>query len=465
MSKSLPVINEPASSLNKDGSRNFVQPADVKGRFTRFRYVVFAALIVIYLALPFIQINDRPAVFLDLPHRRFYLFGSSFNAQDFWLFFFLLTGLAFLLFVVTTLFGRVWCGYACPQTVFLEGVYRRIERFIEGPRNARIKRNAGPMNGDKLWRKGLKHVLFILLSLFFAHFFLSYFVSLPSMLEMIGGPPSDHPEAFAWMAGMSIVLYFNFAWFREQLCLIICPYGRLQSTLLDDDTLIIGYDVDRGEPRGKKSKKQPEKEVGDCIDCKRCVNVCPTGIDIRNGLQMECIGCAACIDACDEVMDKLGRDRGLVRYDTQKALEGGVRRFFRPRLLIYAGILVLWVVGVTFAFRSHEPFAANLLRPGGGEPFVVEDGIVRNTVQIHVVNKTDGEVTYTLSTPDEEGALEYVFPMAEVSLDGGGSRHVPVIVRLPREEMAEAPPIRVQVAPEDGDGDPRQLEATFLGPH
>ncbi|MCB9620740.1 MAG: cytochrome c oxidase accessory protein CcoG [Sandaracinus sp.] len=464
MSRRLPVLQDgPASSLNKDGSRNYVHPADVSGRFTRIRWVVFAVLMVIYLILPLIQIGGRPAVFLDIEHRRFFLFGGSFNAQDFWLVFFLLTGIAFVLIVVTTLWGRVWCGYACPQTVFLEGVYRRIERLVEGPRNARLKRNAGPWNGDKIWRKVAKHALFVLFSLFFSHFFLSYFVSLPSLLDMMQRSPSEHPQAFGWMAAMSLVLYGNFAWFREQLCLIICPYGRLQSTLTDRDTLVIGYDVARGEPRGKKSK---DEKLGDCVDCARCVQVCPTGIDIRNGLQLECIGCAACVDACDEVMTKLKRPTGLVRYDSQRRFDDASikPKLLRPRLFIYVAVFLAWVVGMVFALRSHEPFAANLLRPPGGTPFVVEDGLVRNTVQVHLVNKTDHTVTYRIEPVENDAvSFEYVVPTPEVSLDGGADRHVPVIVRLPTSEVRRGLQVRLRVRAEDAD-QPIDLSATFLGP-
>lgn len=462
MSKSLPVIQEPASSLNKDGSRNFVHPADVKGRFTTRRWFIFAVLLLVYVALPFVQIGGRPAIFLDVLHRRFYLFGAAFNAQDFWLVFFLLSGLALALFIVTTLWGRVWCGYACPQTVFLEGLYRRVERILEGPRNVRMRRNAAPMSFDKAWRKGLKHLFFLGLSLLLSHVFLSYFVSLPSLLRMVGRSPAEHPEAFGWMAATTGLLYFNFAWFREQLCLIVCPYGRLQSTLTDADTLVIGYDAKRGEPRGKKSKRSTEP-VGDCVDCKRCVVVCPTGIDIRNGLQMECIGCAACVDACDEVMTKLGRPTGLIRYDSLNGFDGKETHFWRGRLVIYLVAIVLWGVGAYFAFSSHEPYEANLLRAPGGTPFVVTDGVVRNTLQVHLVNKTDAPQRYELRGVDREDVLDYRIPIAEVELGPGEDRHIPVFVETARENLRPGLVSRIEVRPL-GDGDPKVVEAPFLGP-
>ncbi|MEM9067061.1 MAG: cytochrome c oxidase accessory protein CcoG [Myxococcota bacterium] len=450
MARSLPVLQ---SSLNKDGSRNYVHPADVKGRFTRSRNVVFAVLMVVYLALPFVEVGGRPAVFLDVAARRFYLFGASFNAQDFWLVFFLLTGVALVLFVITTLWGRVWCGYACPQTVFLEGVYRRIERLIEGPRNLRLRRNAASWTFGKAWRKTLKHALFVVLSLFFAHFFVSYFVSLPSLLAMMQGSPAEHPYAFGWMAAMTLVLYFNFAWFREQLCLIICPYGRLQSTLTDRDTMVIGYDEGRGEPRGKAR----DPNAGDCVSCSRCVVVCPTGIDIRNGLQMECIGCAACIDACDEVMTKLKRPTGLIRYDSMNGFEGKKKRVGRRRLLIYSVALLAWGVGAIVALTGRGSFEANLLR--SGSPFVTEGEVVRNALQVHLVNKSDAAQTFVLR--GGPAPLEYVLPMPEVTLAAGEGRHVPVLVQTRDFEPGLRAAVEVRL---QGVDEGRRLEAAFLGP-
>lgn len=453
----LPVAG--ASSLHADGRRNWVHPADVKGRFVRARYVVFALLIGIWAALPWIQIGGHPALYLDVARRRFYLFGGTFNAQDFWLVFFLLTGLALLLLVVTTVLGRVWCGWACPQTVFLEGVYRRIERLVEGPRNKRIARNAAPLTFDKLWRKVVKHALFVLASLVVSHIFLSFFVSMPSLLEMVRSSPAEHPTAFAWMVAMSAIFYGNFAWFREQLCLIVCPYGRLQSVMTDKDTLVVGYDAKRGEPRGKAS----DPNAGDCVDCKRCVVVCPTGIDIRNGLQLDCIGCTACIDACDEVMDKLGRPRGLVRYDSQAALEGGTRRILRPRLALYGAVIAAWGLAAFFALRTHDPFEASLVRLRGA-PYHVVDGTVRNLFSVHVVNKGGEPATFTIEGEAEDDvAVRIGQPEIELgSLEDGA---VAVYVDAPADGFRTGRVARIRVRRE---GDPedaaRVLEAPILGP-
>lgn len=425
----LPVLEEPASSLKSDGRRNFVHPADVSGRFTRRRHLTFAALIAVYVALPFVKIGGFPAVFLDVAHRRFHLFGATFNASDFWLAFFLITGIGFSIVFVTTLFGRVFCGYACPQTVFLEGVFRRIERAIEGPRAERIRRNQGPLTLDKALRKTAKHVLFLGLAFGLAHVFLSYFVSLPSLATMMRASPSEHPEAFAWMMAVTGLAYLDFAWFREQLCLIICPYGRLQSALLDKSTWIIGYDTGRGEPRGKKGTEG----AGDCIDCDRCRVVCPTGIDIRNGLQIDCVGCAACIDACDEVMARVGRPGGLVRYDSELGFAGKTWTMKRPRVFLYG---VLGLVGLIVAFvsvRSRVGFEASMLRLAG-TVFVVDGAYVRNPVQLQLVNKSEEPLRIRIAD-ESDHAVVFDPALSDVLLAPEESRLVTGAFRVERHAM------------------------------
>ncbi len=455
MPKSLPILGQTSSALRSDGKREFVVPADVSGRFTTLRRVVYALLIAVYAALPWLEIGGHPAVFLDVQNRAFYLFGATFNAQDFWMVFFLLSGLGFALILVTALWGRIWCGYACPQTVFLDGVYRRIERLLEGPRNLRLKRDANPPNLAWITRKTTKHIAFVLVSAVVAHVFLSYFVSIPKLFEMMRTKPAQHPEAFAWAFGMTGLMYFNFAWFREQLCIVVCPYGRLQSVLTDDHSLVIGYDLARGEPRGKAK----QEGAGDCVDCQRCVVVCPTGIDIRNGLQLECIGCAACIDACDDVMTRLGRAKGLVRYDSLNGLSAKPKQMLRPRLYLYAFLGALGLVVALFALRTRVPFEANLLRLPGA-PFLVEDGgsRVRNSFELHLVNKRGQEVTFTIE-PEAGQDLDYVVGRKEVMLKPLGAARVPVFVSGPRDEKARV--IRLRI---DDQLEPRTVEGAFVAP-
>jgi cytochrome c oxidase accessory protein FixG len=450
--KSLPIL-EQRSALRSDGGRNFVVPADVQGRFTRLRKLVFTILIGVYVALPWLQVRGKPAVFLDLQHRAFYLFGATFNAQDVWMVFFLLSGVGFLLILATALWGRIWCGYACPQTVFLEGVYRRLERLIEGPRNRHLLRDRSGLSFDRIWRKVLKHSVFIAVSFLVAHVFLSYFVSIPALFEMMTERPHEHPEAFAWAFGMTAVMYFNYAWFREQLCIVICPYGRLQSVLSDADTVVIGYDTARGEPRGKVTSTTK----GDCVDCARCVVVCPTGIDIRNGLQLDCIGCAACVDACDEVMEKLDRPKGLVRYDSLNGLAKKPKRFLRGRVYLYALLGVLGLVVATFSLQHHVAFEANLLRLQGA-PYLLEAERVRNALELHVVNKRGEPVTFKLA-PAPGQDLTYVLARTSLTLAPFGEQRVPVFVLGPHDRK----PRKVRIQIDDGK-EPRIIEGAFVAP-
>ncbi|MFO0618906.1 MAG: cytochrome c oxidase accessory protein CcoG [Polyangiaceae bacterium] len=418
----VPNVETRVSSLGPDGKRRFVHTADVKGRFATARKIVFALLVAIWIAAPLVKIGGRPAVLLDVAHRRFYLFGATFNAQDVWLLFFLLTGAVFALAVVTSIAGRVFCGFACPQTVFLDGLFRPIERLVEGPREARMRRDQGPWTASRVARKVVKHALYLMAAFLVAHVALSFFVPLPETLRMIVGSPSNHPEAFAWATVVTLALYGNFAWFREQLCLVVCPYGRLQASLVDADSLVVGYDTKRGEPRGKAGHTD-----GDCVDCKRCVVVCPTGIDIRNGLQLDCIGCTACIDACDEIMTKLHRPRGLVRYDSQTSFAGGVRRILRPRLAVYAVLAVLGIGASSIAFARRTGFEANITRAPGA-PFVIEAGRARNTWSLHLVNKRDEPATFAVTSKSASDVEVVVSESVDVAPMGNVA--VPVIATV-----------------------------------
>jgi cytochrome c oxidase accessory protein FixG len=455
MATHLPIL-QPKSSLGDDGRRNFVYPADVKGRFRTAREVVFVGLIVVYAALPWITIGGHPAVFLDIERRHFFLFGANFNAQDIWMTVFLLTGAAFALVYVTALLGRAWCGWACPQTVFLEAVYRRVERIVGGPREKRMRRAQGGWTFDRAWRAVVMHAAWILVSLVLAHVFLAYFVSLRELFGMMRHRPGEHPEAFALVTAFAGLLYFNFAWFREQFCVVLCPYGRLQSVLLDPDSVVIGYDADRGEPRGKA--KDPNR--GACVDCNRCVVVCPTGIDIRAGLQMDCIACAQCVDACDEVMDKLHQPRGLVRYDSLNGLARRPKRIVRPRVLINTGLGALGLLVATLSMRGRQAFEANVLRVQGA-PYVLEAGGVRNAYRVHLVNKLGSAMTFHVA-PEGADGMVFTTPLADVRLEPFESTEAPVFATIPREKYAGPSTVRVVVRA--GDGQTRIVTVPFLGP-
>jgi cytochrome c oxidase accessory protein FixG len=458
----LPMVDPedelPSAALPSDGMRHAIQPADVRGRFRRARTAVFAGLIALWVALPWVKLAGHPAVFLDVDTREFFLFGTTFNAQDTWLLFFLMTGVGFGLVYATALAGRVWCGWACPQTVFLEGVYRRLERAVEGSREKRLRRNAGPWNTDKIARKTTTHALSLVASVLIAHMFLSYFVSLPKTLAMVRQSPAAHPEAFVWVIAMTGLFYANFTWFREQLCVVICPYGRLQSTLLDEHSLVVGYDARRGEPRGKKGTTG----AGDCVDCKRCVVVCPTGIDIRNGTQMECLGCTACVDACDEVMGKLGRARGLVRYDSQAGLSGKPRKTVRPRLVLYTALLLVGAAVALFAMRRRSDYEVGLLRLPG-VPYAIEGDEVRNALQLHLVNKRSEATRYRIEVEPSDG-MRVVLPMPTVATPSLSDTRVPIFLSVRRELFRGDFAVHVRVTPADDAHPPQLVSGTFLGP-
>jgi cytochrome c oxidase accessory protein FixG len=426
-------------SVNADGSRNAIHPADVRGRFQQRKHALWYLLIGVYLLLPWLQVGGHPAVLIDIVDRRFYLFGQTYNAQDFWLAFFFVTGLGFLLFVVAALSGRLWCGYACPQTVFLEGVFRRLERWIDGNAAARKKLDRARLGGGKIWRRAAKLTLFWAISMLIAHSLLGYFMPVTSVVAAITSPPGEHLTAFLFVAVTTALLFVNFTWFREQTCIVVCPYGRLQGALYDSDTLVVGYDRRRGEPRGAVGTAG----AGACVDCRRCVAVCPTGIDIRNGTQMECVGCANCIDACDEVMDKLHRPRGLVRYDSQRGFDAGTRRFWRPRVFLYSLLLLLGAGVFAFATLHRAAFEAHLLRPVGAT-FTVEGDTVRNVFVLHLVNKLPAATTFRLE-PEPLAGAEVALAPREVRLESLGDQRFSVVVRQPLLGFVAGTPLRIRI--------------------
>jgi cytochrome c oxidase accessory protein FixG len=451
---------ETPTTINPDGSRMFLHPADVKGFFTRWRKAFALLLIGIYVALPWVPINGHPAVFLDVLNRRFHLFGLTFAAQDLWMAFFFISGLGFSLFFVTSLFGRIWCGWACPHSVFLEQVFRPIERLIEGNSIDRKKLDRQEWNGEKVAKRGLKLGIYVVIAALIAHLFLAYFVSIPELYRWMTSSPKEHWGAFVFMAVATGIIFLNFAWFREQLCLVICPYGRLQSALIDDDSIIIGYDEGRGEPRGPTKREG----VGDCIDCLRCVQVCPTGIDIRQGLQMECIGCANCIDACDTIMTKLNRPKGLVRYDSQAGLSGRKRRYIRPRIFIYGALMLVGAGAFTLSAMQLRSANMNIVRMTGA-PYFITDTTVRNQYMVRVINKTTETKTYRIQTLAEGQIFTMEGNEEGIVVEPLGEEVRPVIISIARENYLGQFPLKLSLMSPDGSTAIITREAEFLGPN
>jgi len=420
--------------MNDDGSRRWMKPRPAPGRFLKARRAVAYTLIAVFALLPLLEFHGRPLIQLDIVARRFHILGRTFYPTDTLLLALLAVSIFLTIFWITALLGRLWCGWACPQTVYLEFLYRPIERFFEGT-PGRAKK--GILQTTRLGTV-LKHIAFVLCSLFLAHTFLSYFVSWESLREWVTGSPTRHAVGFGVVMFVTAAMMFDFAYFREQVCLVACPYGRLQSVLLDRHSMIIRYDERRGEPRSPRRKEVSlpvlPGDTGDCIDCRMCVTTCPTGIDIRNGLQMECIGCAQCIDACNAVMDKINRPRGLIRYSSQAAMRGEPFRVMRPRVVLYPIVLAVLVSLFTFVLLRTGVADVTVLR-GLGQPFTVRsDGSISNSARVTIVNRLDHNAAFSLALNDPPG-VELI--AGEIVIPPGKSVMTPVEFRVPREVLRD----------------------------
>ncbi len=373
-------------TLNEDGSRRWIRPEPARGAFHSRRLMVAWVLMAVFIAIPNIRIGGKPLVLLDLPHREFTFFGVTFLPTDTLLLMLLMASVLIAIFLLTALFGRVWCGWACPQTVYMEFVFRPIERLFEGGRVGSIRLDRLGGASQIAPRRLAKHAVYLGLSLVLAHTFLAYFVGTEQLAEWVRRSPVDHPTSFAVMALTTAAVMTDFTWFREQTCLVACPYGRMQSALLDRQSLIVAYDKTRGEPRaGGRARTESS---GDCIGCGACVRTCPTGIDIRDGLQMECIHCTQCADACDHVMDRIGKPKGLIRYSSQAALAGAPVQKLRPRTVLYPVALALSFGGFLFALDTRSAADVTILRAIGA-PYAIEtDERIANQVRVRIANRS-----------------------------------------------------------------------------
>ena len=440
-----------------------IYPREIGGRFANLSRIATLALLGLFYGMPWLQWDDRQAFLFDLPARKFYLLGLTLWPQDFPYLALLLIIAAITLFFFTALAGRLWCGFACPQTVWTEA-FIWMEQWTEGTRSQRMKLDKAPWSWNKLRRKGSKQFLWLTFSAWTGMTFVGYFTPIrelgPALLTLSAGG-----WEYFWTVFYGFATYGNAGYMREQVCKYMCPYARFQSAMFDKDTLIISYDERRGEPRGGRKRSADPKELGlgDCIDCTLCVQVCPTGIDIRKGLQYECIACAACIDACDSVMDRMGYDRGLVRYTTEHGVAGNETKVLRPRVFVYATILLV-LIGMLFtSMITRTPIILDVIRDRNSLYRDLPDGMVENIYTIKILNQSNEPREFTLSVEGVDGITLDGVP-ERISVDGGGVHSMPVRARAHRDDAYGISEIEFTVTAIDDPSATIIEDSRFLGP-
>ena len=420
------------ATVTEEGKRVWVYPKKPKGKFYNAREIVAVLLLAILFGTPFIKINGHPLMLFDILDRKFILFGVPFGPQDFHLFVLTIIGLVISVFLFTVVYGRIWCGWACPQTIFMEMLFRKVEYWIEGDANKQRILNKAPWTGKKIFKKSLKHVIFGILAFLIGNALLAWVIGIDGVYELASKPISSVMGKFTAMIIFSGIIYFFYAYFREQVCTLICPYGRLQGVMLDQNSLVIAYDYKRGEPRGK-IKKGVEQNLGDCVDCHLCVDVCPTGIDIRNGTQLECVNCTACIDACDTVMTKVKRPTGLIRYASKNEIETGKRKILTPKAIGYTIILALLFGLIFFLLSTRSNFELSIVRTAGLLSQEQPDNKISNLYDFDIINKTFDDLPAELELVGKKGEIKVVSGSLNVKPQSVAKGKLLVI--LPMEEV------------------------------
>ncbi len=412
MEEDTEAYRDSIATVDQDGKRIWLYPKKPSGRFYNARTIVSLVFLAVFLVFPFIKYNGEQLFLFNVLERKFIFFGILFTPQDFHLF--VLVLLTFFVFIIlfTVVFGRLFCGWVCPQTVFMEMFFRRIEYWIEGDAGAQRKLDASPWNSEKIRKKTLKHLIFFAISFVVSNYFLAYIITMDEVLKIVREPVTQHWGGFFAILGFSGVFYGVFARMREQVCTTICPYGRLQGVLLVKDSIVVAYDHKRGEPRGKL-KKNPVEQIrasvqGDCIDCKLCIAVCPTGIDIRNGTQLECTNCTACIDACDQIMEKVDKPKGLIRYDSETGINSGVRRIFTPRVYAYSFVLMA-LLALDVVLIANRGMIESIILRSPGQLYQEKDAEhITNLYTYKLINKSGKDLPFELKLKQPEGKIEFV---------------------------------------------------------
>ncbi len=483
-------FRDSVATISKDGHRNFINPKKPKGRLYNLRTRFSIFYLIVFFTLPFIKVNEEPLLMLNVLERKFIIFGLVFWPQDFFIF-----GIAMLTFIVfiilfTVVFGRIFCGWACPQTIFMEMVFRKIEYWIDGDAAQQKKLKSMPMNGEKLRKRITKFIVFFLLAFIIANFFLAYLISMDQLIADIKAP-AQHIGTLISLLGFTTVFFFVYWWFREQACIVVCPYGRLQGVLLDKNSIVVAYDYVRGEPRGKHAKNQAAQPVkqdckctdckgdgnckdlaehfetvapaqGDCIDCAACVRVCPTGIDIRNGTQLECVNCTACVDACDAIMTSINKPTGLVRYASEKSIKEGKQLKFTGRIKAYSIVLTLLLTLLITLIVTRTDLDARLMRTSGMTYTTLPDGRIANLYNLKLANKTHKDIPFVLKLEDVSGEITPV-GSGKAMVKKEDYANLQFFIKLNRDEVKGWKKI-IHVGLYENGVKLKTIEAKFIGP-
>ena len=432
------------ATVTKEGKRVWIFPKKPSGKYYNARTIVSIFLLAFLFGAPFIEVNGHPFIILNVLERKFILFGISFGTHDFYLLGLAMITIIVSIFLFTVVYGRLFCGWICPQTIFMEMVFRKIEYWIEGDANKQRALKKASWSKEKVIKKFSKQIIFFAIAFIISNFFLSYIIGMDQLIKIITDPPSQHLGGLFAITAFSGVFYFVFASFREQACTMVCPYGRLQGVMLDQNSIVIAYDNVRGEPRGK-IRKNVEQNLGDCIDCNLCVDVCPTGIDIRNGTQLECVNCTACIDACDAVMEKVNRPKGLIRYASKNEIEKKVRSIFTPRAIGYTVVLVLLMGLLTFLLLNRSMIDLSILRTPGLLYQEQPGDKISNLYDLKIVNKTFDPVSVKLTLKNySDGEIKLIGN--DLNVEPQGVKEAKLFVILSKKEANKLrTPITIEV--------------------
>lgn len=451
------------ATVDAEGKRLWIYPKKPSGNLHRWRIVVTVLLLTLLFAGPFIKIAGQPFLLLNVIQRKFVIFGQAFWPQDFVLL--AITLIAFFVFIIlfTVVFGRIWCGWLCPQTLFMEMVFRKIEYAIEGDAAAQRRLDREPWNLNKILKKVSKQTIFIIISFIIAHTVLAYIIGVEDTMSIVSESPSANVVGFISMLSFTGVFYFIYAKFREQACIAVCPYGRLQGVLLSKESIVVAYDWLRGEPRGHiKKTLTAETKSGDCIDCNLCVQVCPTGIDIRNGTQMECVNCTACIDACDDVMIKIGKPTGLIRFASINSITNKVQKIITPRVVGYSCVLVALMGVLGFALITRSDVETTILKVSG-TLYQREPGLITNLYNVEFVNKTFQELDLTIKIESPEYAQFYKVDGKRIIVPAEGMIKGVYFIKIPEGKVNNARTL-VTLGVYSGDKKLETIKAKFIGP-